>query len=405
MIVVLLILLFSIASSQAALPVASESVKQSVTINTKTYSVRLPTGYTLELLTDKLEGPRLLTFARNGDLFIGAKSGYVYRLPPPYTQPQVLLHIGGYPHSVAFRPGEILIAKTDGLYVAPYQPDQATIAPNTVKLLAALPSGGGHSSRTVAVGPDGRVYVSLGISGNCSDEYLDKSYPFDKRRGGVLVLDESKEKAQWQTFASGLRNPVGFDWHPQTKELYASNNGPDHHGFSLPPEYFSRLLPGSFHGMPWFWYDGEKVNRDDCIDSPPPRPITDVQQPVVTFASRNAPMGVVFVPTGAMDISLEHDAIIALRGSWGTKPLGSFFGLASTRRHPQLVVVHFDKGKALRVDELVTGFQLKNGDRWARPVGVAIGPDGALYFSSDSETHGLFRLRKQTKKQIKPEPP
>ncbi len=393
----LFILLFSTVASQAAPPAALERVDQSVAINGKNYSVRLPIGYTLELLSDKLKGPRLLSFATNGDLFIGAKSGYIYRLTPPYTQPQVLLRTGGYPHSVAFRPGEILIAKTDGIYVAPYQPGQESIPPRSVKLLAALPGGGGHSSRTVAVGPDGRVYVSLGITGNCSAEYLDESYPFDKRRGGVLVLDESNDQAQWQTFASGLRNPIGFAWHPQTKELYASNNGPDHHGFNLPPEYFSRLLPGSFHGMPWFWYDGKKIKRDDCIDSPPPRPITDVQQPVVTFASRNAPMAVVFVPAGAMDKSLQHDAIVALRGSWGTQPLGGFIGLPSTRRHPKLVVVRFHNGVALRVDELVTGFQLANGNRWARPVGVAIGPDGALYFSSDSETHGLFRLRKQTK--------
>ncbi len=396
----LFILLISTASSQAAPPVALERVEQSITIHGKAYSVHLPVGYILELLSDKLKGPRLLSFATNGDLFIGAKSGNVYRIPPPYTQPQVLLHTGGYPHSIAFRPGEILIAKTDGVYVAPYQPGQKTIAPKAVKLLAALPGGGGHSSRTIAVGPDDRVYASLGITSNCSAEYLDESYPFDKRRGGVLVLDESNGQARWQSFASGLRNPVGFAWHPQTKELYASNNGPDHHGFDLPPEYFSRLLPGSFHGMPWFWYDGEKVRRDDCIDSPPPRPIADVQQPVVTFASRNAPMGVVFVPTGALDKSLEHDAIVALRGSWGTQPFGSFIGLPSTRRHPQLVTVRFDNGEARWVDELVTGFQLANGDRWARPVGVAIGPDGALYFSSDSETHGLFRLRKQTEKQI-----
>lgn len=394
----LFIILFSMATCQAAPPVALERVTQSVKIKDESYSVRIPKGYTLELLSDKLEGPRLLSFASNGDLFIGAKSGKVYRLPPPYTQPQILLRIGGYPHSVAFRPGEILIAKTDGLYVAPYQLGQATIAPNAVKLLAALPGGSGHSSRTVAVGPDGQVYVSLGITGNCSDEYLDESYPFDKRRGGVWVLDESGSQAQWRTFASGLRNPVGFAWHPHTKELYTSNNGPDHLGFDLPPEYFSRLLPGSFHGMPWFWYDGKQVRRDECIDSAAPRPIGDVQKPVVTFASRNAPMGVVFIPAGAMDKSLEHDAIVALRGSWGTKPFGRFTGLTSTRRHPQLVVVRFDNGEAVRVDELVTGFQLDNGDRWARPVGVAIGPDGALYFTSDSETHGLFRLRKQTNK-------
>jgi len=391
----LFIILLNITNSWAAPPVALDRVEQSIKIDGQSYSVRLPENYTLELLTSKLDGPRLLSFSSNGDLFIGAKSGKVYRLPPPYTKPQVLLRIGGYPHSIAFRPGEILIAKTEGLYVAPYQLGQATITPGDVKLLAALPGGGGHSSRTVAVGPDGRVYVSLGVTGNCSDEYLDDSYPFDKRRGGVWVLDESGRQAQWRTFASGLRNPVGFAWHPQTKELYASNNGPDHLGFDFPPEYFSRLLPNSFHGMPWFWYDGKQLRRDECADSGAPRPITDVQLPVVTFPSRNAPMGVVFVPVEAMDKSVEHDAIVALRGSWGTRPFGGFIGSQSSRRHPKLVIVRFDNGQALRVEDLVTGFQLDNGDRWARPVGVAIGPDGALYFTSDSETHGLFRLYKQ----------
>jgi len=388
------ILLLSVAISQVALSDVFDRVDRSIRINEKSYSVRIPQGYTLELVTDKLDGPRLLAFSSNGDLFIGSKSGNVYRLSPPYTQPQVFLRMGGYPHSVAFRPGEMLIAKTDGLYVTPYEPGQESIGPNAVKLLAALPGGGGHSSRTLAVGPDGRVFLGLGITGNCSDEYLDDSYPFDKRRGGVWVLDESDKQARWRTFASGLRNPVGFDWHPQTHELYASNNGPDHLGFDLPPEYFSRLLPGTFHGMPWYWYDGKEIMRDTCIASIAPRPVSDVQKPVATFPSRNAPMGVVFVPAGAMDKSLEYDAIVALRGSWGTRPFGGFVGKASSRRHPKLVVVRFENGKAQKVEELVTGFQLDNGDRWARPVGVAIGPDGALYFTSDSETHGLFRLRK-----------
>lgn len=104
-------------------------------------------------------------------------------------------------------------------------------------------------------------------------------------------------------------------------------------------------------------------------------------------------MGVTFVPKGALGKALEFDAIVALRGSWGTQPTGGYIGNPATRRPPKLVVVRFKDGEAVRVDDLVTGFQLADGDRWARPVGVAIGPDGALYFTSDSETNGLFRLR------------
>jgi len=369
-------------------------IRQNLVLGHTTQLVRIPSGYELELMTDKLDGPRLMTFASNGDLLIGSKSGRVYRLPPPYRAPEVLLDLGGYPHSVAVRDHHIWIAETGGLYRAPYTPGQKQVDPDTVNLVARLPTGG-HSSRTVAVGPDNRIYVSLGISGNCSNQYLDDSYPFDRRRGGIFVLKEDTGGDRLEPFASGFRNPVGFDWDPVSHVMYASNNGPDHLGFDQPPEYFSKVLQGSFHGMPWFQFDGKRFHRDTCIGQSPPRPMTDVLKPVATFPARNAPMGVVFVPKGALKPDLAGDAVVALHGSWGTRPSGSAFGSRASRRPPKLVIVRFKNGRAVRVDDLVTGFQLKNGDRWARPVGVAIGPDGALYFTSDSETNALFRLRRR----------
>ncbi|MCK5092499.1 MAG: PQQ-dependent sugar dehydrogenase, partial [Gammaproteobacteria bacterium] len=362
-------------------------------LNNEKYNMRVPQGYTIELLTE-LESPRLITVIENGDLLIGSKSGDIYRVPPPYNKPEILVSLDDYPHSVALRKNELLIARTNGLYRAPYQSGQKKIRNRDVTFLAALPGGRGHNSRTVAIGPDDRVYLSLGITGNCSNQYLDKSYPFNDRRGGVLVLNESGGKAEWEAFGSGLRNPVGYDWHPVTKVMYASNNGPDHLGYELPPEYFSRVTPNSFHGMPWFQYNGRDFIRDECIESKPPRSIDGVSVPVATFPARNAPMGVSFVPGRAMDKNLEYDAIVALHGSWGTKPSGSYMGSSATRRHPKLVVIRFENGKAVRVDDLVTGFQLEDGERLARPVGVAIGTDGALYFTSDGGKHGLYRLRK-----------
>jgi glucose/arabinose dehydrogenase len=363
-----------------------------LTVTGETREVRLPSGYRLELLTRALESPRMLTFAPDGDLFIGSGSGRVYRLASPYREPQVFADAGGYPHSVAFRPGEILIAYTEGLYRAPYTPGRPPLEGGEQRLLAALPGGGGHSSRTVGVGPDGRVYVSVGISGNCPNEYLGEDYAFSVRRGGVLVLDESGAKPVWRTFASGLRNPVGFDWHPETDTLYASNNGPDHWGFDLPPEYFSRLSAGSFHGMPWFQLDGERMRRDECIRTPPPRPVSEAQRPVATFPARSAPMAVAFVPKDVVASSLAGSAVVALHGSWATRPDGRASGDPATRREPKLVLVRFDGGDTRGVEDLVTGFQLPDGSRWARPVGAAFEPDGALYFTSDSGANALFRL-------------
>ena len=126
----------------------------------------------------------------------------------------------------------------------------------------------------------------------------------------------------------------------------------------------------------------------------PPRPLEAVTTPVATFPARNAPMAVARARKGALDPALEFDAIVALRGSWGTKPGGGFFGAAATRRHPKLVAVRFAAGEAQRVDDLVTGFQLENGERWARPVGVAIGPDARCISPATRRTHGLVRLKR-----------
>jgi glucose/arabinose dehydrogenase len=369
---------------------AIEYVQIALEVQGETRMVRIPKGYELEILTDQLKEPRMLTFHKNGDLFAGSRSGNVYRFVPPYRTPEVLVKLDDYPHSVAFRSDEIFIAQNHGLYRALYRAGLPKLTPESLINIAELPGGFGHSSRTVGIGPDMHVYLSLGISGNCSDEYLGQSYPFNRRRGGVLVLDEDKRQYTWKAFTSGLRNPVGFDWHPQTKVLYASNNGPDHLGFNLPPEYFSLLKSGSFHGMPWFYYDGQEIKRDSCITGDPPRPKEDVVKPVATFPARNAPLGVVFVPVGAMDTRFEGDAVVALHGSWATRILFN----PATRRHPKVVIVRFKNGAAKRVDDLITGFQLENGDRWARPAGVAVGPDGALYFTSDSEANGLFRLKR-----------
>jgi glucose/arabinose dehydrogenase len=113
-------------------------------------------------------------------------------------------------------------------------------------------------------------------------------------------------------------------------------------------------------------------------------------------------MGVAFVPDGEMDPQFALDAVVALHGSWATKPGGGFFGSAASRRPPKIVVVRFKDGQAKRVDDLITGFQLDDGERWARPVGVAIGPDGALYFTSDGGINGLFRLKRIPRQNIVP---
>jgi len=393
----MLIMVTLIGGVQAA-PERVRLVEQQIEVAGQERTVRVPEGFVLEVAATGLAGPRLVTVGPNGDLFIGSRSGHVYRLPAPYQRAQSLVLLTGYPHSVAFRDGEILIARTAGLYRAPYSAGQTAIEPSAIELVARLPSRtGGHSSRTVRVGPDGRIYVAHGISGNCSDEFLGPGYPFERQRGGIAVLVQGAGGPVWEPFGSGLRNPVGFDWHPVTGEIFMANNGPDHLGFEEPGEYFSRVEEGSFHGMPWYQWIRGQLRRDLCQRGQPPLPADLVVRPALTFDARSAPMAVEFVGPGELGGRFQGDAIVALRGSWATAPDGSGRGDPATRRHPKLVLVRFVEGQPVRVDDLITGFQLPDGSRWARPVGLALAADGALYFTSDEGANFLFRLRPVTR--------
>lgn len=241
----------------------------------------MPEGYRLELVTTELRGSRMILIGPAGELLIGSKSGLIYRLVQPYREVEVLARVGGYPPSLLVRDDELFVAGTDGVYAIGYTSGKPLdmVHPRTV---ATLPSGPGHNTHTIALGPDGRICVSLGISSNFSEQFLGEPCAFDQSRGGVLVLNETVEPLVWETCASGLRKPVGFDSHPGTGVMYASNNGPDHLGYENPREYFSKLEPGSFHGMPWFQYDGERLRRDGCAAREPPLPIGQVAVPLAT---------------------------------------------------------------------------------------------------------------------------
>ena len=368
--------------------------EQTFTADNSSWRLIMPTGYRLELLVE-MKKPRMLTRTDDNVLLAGSSAGDLYRIRPPYNKVEILAELGGFPHSVAVRDGNLLVGMTDGVYRAPYKTDNdEPLQYEDFELMAALPSGGGHASRTVAIGPDNRIYAGLGISGNCSDQYVGAGYSFDKQRGGILVLSEQGGQApQWQPYASGLRNPIGFDWHP-SGVLYASNNGPDHHGYELPPEYFSRVEPDSFHGMPWFWLNERRqLVLDNCIDSTPPR--RDATPPVAIFPARSAPMGVTIVPKGALQADVVGSAVVAIHGSWGTKPSGGYFGKKATRRPPRIVLVHFVGDEAHDVVPLLEGLQDSNGNRLARPMDIAFTSDGTLYFTSDGGViEGLFRLRR-----------
>lgn len=387
---------------------AQELQNTTLEIGSDTFNVRVPNGFELELLTTELRGPRVI-HRHKESLLIGSKSGSVYQLDPPYNEPKEIATLRDYPHSVVVHESYMYVAYTSGVVRTswPINTDKTPLplSNDNFEHVVALPGGGGHNSRTLKLGPDNRLYVSLGITGNCSNEYLDGSYPWNAQRGGFFVLEAHDEDSIANTsnknthsikpYASGLRNPVGFDWHPATDVMYASNNGPDHLGYELPRESFAQVTENSFHGMPWFQWNSNQLLQDPCIDRQTPRAAEEVVAPVATFPARIAPMDVGFINSeNSSWEAYRHDAIVALHGSWATSD-GTGRGDPASRREPMLVRVEFDDAGVATGDvhTLIDGFQLEDGARWARPMGVAFSDDGSLFFTSDGGIHGLFRLK------------
>ncbi|MFC3282075.1 PQQ-dependent sugar dehydrogenase [Litchfieldella rifensis] len=348
--------------------------------------LRAPKGVQVEKVAS-LDSPRMISIGLDGEMFIGSRSGSIYRSVPPYDQATSLAEIGDLPNSVIQRGNHLYVATTTALMRADYQAG-ASLAADDFEEVAKLPGGDGHNTRTLTTGPDGRIYLSLGIQGNCSDQFIGEGYDFADRRGGIMVLDESGDSPQWRPYATGLRNPVGLAWNHEGV-LFATNNGPDHWGYELPREVVVRTEEGSFHGMPWFQWVAGEYRRDDCVGSEPPQSADVIPPPVATLPARSAPLGLAFLPKGN---GLALDAIVAVHGSSATQPDGRVSGDPATRRKPRIVGITFDEQGQGQVSELLSGFQNEQGRRWARPAGIAFAPDGALYFTSDRGEGGLYRV-------------
>ena len=247
--------------------------------------------------------------------------------------------------------GVIRLADTDADGVA-----------DSVDRLIGNYSTGGHSTRTVEFLPDGRMVVSVGSSCNVCEEE-------DPRRAAIVIYDGSSATGE-RIFATGLRNAVGLAIHPTSGELWATNNGRDLMGDELPPETVYIVTDGADYGWPRChngWLEDPQFGFEGSC--------AGVAAPVTEMQAHSAPLGLAFYTGTNFPEEYRGDLFIAFHGSWNRSiPTGY-----------SVVRLPLDGSAAVGpVEDFATGWLDETTEEvTGRPVGLAVGPDGALYVSDD----------------------
>lgn len=269
------------------------------------------------------------------------------------------------PHGLAFHGGYLYIANTDGVVRVRLGADgRATSRPEK---LNSYDSGEGHSSRSIVFGADSAMYVAIGSSCNLCIE---------KKPERATVMRYDADGRNGRVFARGLRNAVGIAVHPDTREIWVSQNErdnirPDHQ--DLPPEEINILRDGGDYGWPYCYsLHGRAVPNPEYRDA---ARCASTVPAALEMQAHSAPLGMAFLDR-ATDFpdDYRHDLLLAFHGSWNRNvPTGA-----------KVVRVHVSDGKPVSYEDFVTGWQDESGKRWGRPVDILVYSDGSVLISDDS---------------------
>jgi glucose/arabinose dehydrogenase len=227
-----------------------------------------------------------------------------------------------------------------------------------------LPTGG-HRTRTIAFGADGKLYLAVGSSCNiCVEE--------DERRAAVLRYNP--DGSGFELFATGLRNPVGLAFQPERERLWAAVNERDNQGDEIPPDLITIVNQGADYGWP-------NCRPPDAEPQEPGNDCADIEPPTVGIQAHSAPLGLTFATGEQFPEAFQGGIFVAQHGSWNREPPAA----------PKLLYIAFQDGEPVGAQDFATGWQDENGNRWGRSVGVVVAPDGSLIVSDD-EAGLLYRI-------------
>ena len=278
------------------------------------------------------------------------------------------------PYGLAWHPnGFLYIGETDKIVRVAYRSGQ-TVAREQPQIIAPLIADGynNHWTRNLLFSRDGsKLYATVGSSCNTCEE---------KSPIRAAILQMKPDGSARRVFASGLRNPVGLAWRPNSSQLWTVVNERDNLGDDVPPDYLTSVRENGFYGWPYAYTNLERqVCADPSFGALWPAKVRETIAPDVPVQAHSAALGLAFYPlqvlAGAQAFPADYrgDAFLAYHGSWNR----------SEKTGYKIVRVHFEDGVAKSVTDFVRGPLRKNGGAWGRPVDCAIAPDGSLLFSDD----------------------
>lgn len=272
-----------------------------------------------------------------------------------------------HPFGVALVGSDLYVANTSSIMRYPYTEGQTSITDAGTKL-CDLPGGpiDHHWTKSLVASKDGtKLYVGVGSNSNITENGIEA----EKNRADILEVDRAT--GAWRIYASGLRNPNGLQFEPQTGKLWAVVNERDEIGPNLVPDYMTSVTDGAFYGWPYSYY-GQHV--DPRVMPQRPDLVAKAVAPDYALSSHVAPLGLVFSTGPALPEQFRGGAFVGEHGSWDRQQFNGF----------KVVYVPFSGGKPNgKAQDFVTGFLGDDGKAHGRPVGLTLDKTGALLIADD----------------------
>jgi len=331
--------------------------------------LNLPEGFTIELFAEGVDNARSMAMGEDGTLFVGTRrANKLYAITDAdgdYKADRVILLDSTLevPNGVAFRDGSLYVAQVNRLLRYPGIEQQLDNPPTPEVIYDDYPTEFHHGWKYIAFGPDDKLYVPVGAPCNICD-----SATVDARYASITRMDP--DGTNREIVAHGVRNTVGFTWHPETGELWFTDNGRDMMGDDVPPCELNRVSEAGQHfGYPFC--HGGTIPDPEYGDQ---RPCSDFVPPVQNLGAHVAPLGVKFYTGDMFPDRYRGQVLIAEHGSWNR----------SSKVGYRITMVTLEGNEAVSYEPFIDGWlDEASQEAFGRPVDLLLLEDGSLLISDD----------------------